>query len=96
MADLLFGITKHWEAGGAHKTPHVTIVLLGRFKSEIGERYHLLPLAATTKSGLEIRKWVGRLILELHSKGISHGPLVRDALGQPMRAGGLEEDSLPA
>ncbi len=51
---------------GAHKylrsseTPENTVIipLLGRFKGETGERYHLTPLAATTSSGIRIKHWV--------------------------------------
>jgi hypothetical protein len=87
-----FGIAKHWGAGGRHRTPHVIIALLGRFKSEIGERYHLIPLAAVTKSGLKVRAWVGRLLHEYRLMGITHGPLFRDSAGSPLKASEMEED----
>jgi hypothetical protein len=41
---------------------HVVIALLGRFKGETGENYHLLPIMDTTPHGLEPGKWVGRLL----------------------------------
>jgi hypothetical protein len=41
---------------------YVLIPLLGRFKNELGDQYHLTPLAATTRSGLGVRKWVRRLV----------------------------------
>jgi len=37
---------------------HVIIPLLGRFKGEIGSRYHLTPLATRTSSGIAVREWV--------------------------------------
>jgi hypothetical protein len=43
--------TRHKE----HK--YVMVPLLGRFKNEIGEQYHLTPLAAETKSGLKLKLW---------------------------------------
>jgi hypothetical protein len=83
MANLA-GILKYWEAGGLANSPHVTITLLGRFKGEMGEQYHKLPLAAVTNSGLQPRMWVGRLLEEYSKMGIFNGPLFQDSNGQPM------------
>jgi len=41
--------------------PHSVVSLIGRFKGETGEQYHLLPMARVTKSGIEAGKWVDRL-----------------------------------
>ncbi len=35
--------------------PHVFITLLGEFKGELGFKYHLMALASTTSSGIELR-----------------------------------------
>ena len=43
------------------------IPLLGRFKGETGERYHLTPLAAETKSGIQVKYWI-QLLLAMHEK----------------------------
>ena len=90
MANLT-GILKHWEAGGMANPPHVTIALLGRFKGELGEQYHKLPLAATTNSGLPVRLWIGRLLDRLRLMNILSGPLFRHPSGQPIKAGDIEE-----
>ena len=74
MANL-FGINKYWDAGGLSNKPHVVIALLGQFKGETGEWYHLLPLLAKTSSGLELCKWVGQLILEYGKSNIINGPM---------------------
>jgi len=58
MADL-GGIAKHWEAGGMSSNPHLVVALLGTFKNEAGEQYHLMPLVACMSSGLEPHKWIG-------------------------------------
>jgi hypothetical protein len=41
---------------------YVIIPLLGRFKNEDGEKYHLTPLAHHTAAGLPIGTWVSRLV----------------------------------
>ena len=67
--------------GGHH---YVMIPLLGRFKNEDGERYHLAPLAYETASGIKIGLWVNRLMmlkkLHLHSRG----PAFSDRQGFPL------------
>jgi hypothetical protein len=53
---------------------YVIIPLLGRFKSELGEQYHLTPLIAETKSGLKLKLWVQRLIEVRLVEGRTNGP----------------------
>ena len=51
------------------RQPHVLIPLLGRFKSEMGERMHVIPLVNFTRSGIPIRTWVERLVAVLRREG---------------------------
>jgi len=44
------------------QAPHVIIPLLGQFKGELGFRYHIMSLASTTSSGIELRWWMEKLI----------------------------------
>jgi hypothetical protein len=82
----LYGILRHWEAGESHPKKHVVVALLGRFKGETGESYHLMCLVAVTSQGLEPRKWIGRLIRILQDQGIRNGPLFRNPVGGKLRA----------
>lgn len=41
---------------------HVVFPLLGRFKGEEGERYHLLFSVSSTGSGFKVRTWMERLV----------------------------------
>jgi hypothetical protein len=91
MANLT-GILKHWDAGAVANPPHVLIALLGRFKGELGEQYHRLPLASITSSGLQVRLWIGRLLDEYQRMSICTGPLFRSEDGAPIKASELEED----
>jgi hypothetical protein len=86
----LFGTRTHWDAGESHSTKYVVVALLGRFKGETGENYHLMPIAAVTNQGLEPRKWIGQLLQVYEEKGIGHGPLFRRSDGGCIRAGDLE------
>jgi len=56
------------------KDAHVVVPLLGRFKGEQGERCHLLPLPAVTKTGFAPRKWLELLVHVRKQEGITSGP----------------------
>ena len=87
----LGGISKHFEESGVHATPHVVIALLGRFKGETGTAYHLMPLVLRTRSGLEPRKWIGRLLGIYRKRGISHGPFFRNEKGAALQVSEMSE-----
>lgn len=79
--------------------PHVVIPLMGRFKNETGERNLLLTLASETQSGIQIRKWVERLIILLIREGRSNhvGPAIceRDGfLMERWKINGILHDAL--
>jgi hypothetical protein len=86
----LFGVKKHWSRSTSEDPPHVIVALLGRFKGEIGENYHLLPIVTKTASGIDNMKWIGRLVNELTSRGVNDGPLFRDFNNQRIKAHSLE------
>ena len=53
------GFFEHHNIGRQHPSfPHVIVMLMGRFKTETGERCHLKPLAFETLSGIPCRMWV--------------------------------------
>jgi hypothetical protein len=61
---------------------HVIVPLLGRFKGELHARYHLAPMAATTSSGLPLRKWIERLVTTREQEGKRQGPAFCDDAGE--------------
>ena len=61
--------------------PHVVAPLLGRFKGEDGERYHLILLSSVTQSGLQPRKWLERLVSRRREQGKASGPAFSDING---------------
>ena len=65
----------------ANELEYVVIPLLGHFKGETGLQYHLTPLAAKTRSGLNIKCWVQRLVAVREESGITQGPAFCDSLG---------------
>jgi hypothetical protein len=59
---------------------------LGRFKGEVGENCHLLPIVTVTSSGIDNKLWIGRLLDEYARLNISAGPLFRNKMGLKIRA----------
>jgi hypothetical protein len=55
-------------------TPHVIITQLGEFKGELGYKYHLMSLASTTTSGIELRWWIENFIKAKEEEGSVSGP----------------------
>jgi hypothetical protein len=70
----LYGLRKHMlDPHVDLKSECIIIPLLGRFKGETGDRYHLTPLASTTSSGLRVKQWIEWLILVLEVHGRVRG-----------------------
>ena len=73
---------------------HVTIPLLGRFKGEIGERFHLTPMAAIANSDIDLNFWVS-LLLRMHvAKGGKRGPAFCDSKGNRMKSTLMQQSVL--
>lgn len=72
--------------------------LYGYFKGEQGERFHVLPLASVTKSGIQIRLWLERLVKLLFSEGRLglEGPAFCDEEGALIKGKVLEMRILEA
>jgi len=79
------------DLGGLHKylretielgRDHVIIPLLGRFKGELNSRYHLSPMAKITDSGINILRWVERLVEVREEEGRTQGPAFCNSWGQ--------------
>jgi len=91
----LYGLTKYarmplMENGSRY----VIIPLLGRFKTEDGEQYHLTPLAFQTNSGIKIGTWVQRLVEVKAMHRQLHGPAFSDRRGKVLSSHWLEMEIL--
>jgi len=86
----LRGIRRCWRQGLDHETPHVVIALLGRFKNEIGECHHLMPVLVTTPRGLEPGKWVKRVLDSYEQINVVSGYMFRNPDGTKMKAKEME------
>jgi hypothetical protein len=87
----LGGMRKHMQRGlPPSATPHCVAPLLGRFKGEDGERYHLLLMASVTASGLEPRRMLQLLMERREEQGFLHGPAFVDNQGVEVSSGRYE------
>jgi hypothetical protein len=85
------GFTKYFEAGKTHvRHPHVMIPLVGRFKGETGERWHLLPIVWRTRSGIAVGVWAERMMESLGERGVQRGFVYRTPKGKQAKASTLE------
>lgn len=64
--------------------PFVTLCLLGKFKGENGTREHMIAVASTSRSGIEARWWVEKLIEVRLQEGCTSGPAFGNADGTPV------------
>lgn len=78
----LFGLTKYETTFTlSNQTSYCMIPLLGKYKGESGERYHLTPLSSVTKSGLDLGLWVKRVCSHRREEHRQHGPVFADKWG---------------
>jgi len=78
----LHGLRKYLGETRALGRDHVIIPLLGRFKGELHSRYHLVPMASITDSGLQVRRWIERLVQVREEEGRTQGPAFCNSRGQ--------------
>lgn len=83
----LGGLRKHWHEGSEHSHPHVPLVLKGQFKQTTGEKLYFQPLAVRSKSGVEYKLWIQRVIALYQHHGIVLGPLFRTVNAKSGKAG---------
>lgn len=76
--------------------PHVIVVLQGKMKNEVSKNSHVMPIALTTRSGLEPGKWITRMIQWYADEGIYSGWVFRSLRDQEesARASQYENDIL--
>ncbi len=58
----LDGILTFWETTSQEPDPFIMMTLKGRFKGEVDERWHMVPVSDHTRSGLPTRKWMQRIL----------------------------------
>lgn len=84
----LAGLRKYANLGGEGSLPadplvvgkdltqasYIMITLIGELKGELGTRHHLMALASTTMTGVELRWWLEQLVRVQEEEGCTMGP----------------------
>ena len=88
------GLISHLQFGTEpdEETPFVLIPLLGRFKNEEGEQWHLMMSCSSTESGFMVRRWVERLATMLISEGNTEGAAFCDRTGNCLSTSYVDDE----
>jgi hypothetical protein len=85
------GLNKFWEETRRRKL--VMVTLRGKFKGEDNLRWHLVPIVDVTSSGIQVRKWVRRLLfIRCRVDGVEEGPLFVNEAGKQARLSDYNSD----
>lgn len=58
----LGGLLTFWMETRAEEDRHMMITLQGRFKGEVDQRWHIVPICDKTRSGIPFRLWMERIM----------------------------------
>jgi hypothetical protein len=85
---LLNGLLTFWDLSSLDEDSHVMLTLKGRFKGEVDERWHLVPISDATRSGLPFRKWMERVLhRRVNLQDRESGWLFQDRQGARLKFG---------
>ena len=85
---LMEGLLAFWEESRLAADRFVMLTLKGRFKGEVDERWHLVPLSDNSRSGLPFRQWIGRALnRRVYCQGRSKGWLFQNKQGIRLKFG---------
>jgi len=72
--------------------PFVVVPLLGRFKNEDGEKWHLMLSVSITASGFKARYWVERICKILMEENKQSGPAICHPSGRVIKAMEMDDE----
>ena len=78
----LDGLLTFWDESRLDTDSHIMLILQGRFKGEVDERWHLVPISNATRLGLPVRKWMEQVLhRRINLQGQETGWLFQDRRG---------------
>jgi hypothetical protein len=82
------GLLTFWEESQAATDRFVMLTLKGRFKGEVNERWHLIPVSDNTRTGLPFRLWMERAMRQqVNLQGRTKGWLFQCGRGTHLKFG---------
>jgi hypothetical protein len=82
----------YWKEATEGKDVHIPLMLLGRFKKEVGGKYFCQPLAPVTDSGRNLIVWFQRKLTLLVQQSLRKGPMFKSStMGKKMSISKMDE-----
>ncbi len=88
----LKGMLEFWDQTALDTEPYIMTTLYGRFKGEMVDRYHCLPIPDDTASKLPARKWISSKVNREISKGRKGGPFFLNSKGRRAKMSDFNEE----
>ncbi|KAL7533009.1 hypothetical protein ACHAXR_004991 [Thalassiosira sp. AJA248-18] len=91
----LAGLRHFWEETAMDAEPYIMTTLHGRFKGELDERWHCLPIPIpdATASGIPARKWISQKLQRCTDiQGRTGGPFFLNAKGKRAKMSDYNEE----
>jgi len=88
----LEGLLTFWIETREEEEKYMMITLKGRFKGEVDERWHIVPICDETRSGIPFRLWMERIMyrcIKLHGRTL--GWLFEEKPGQRVKFGRYQD-----
>jgi hypothetical protein len=86
------GMLYYWKEAMEGTDVHIPLMLSGRFKKEVGEKYFCQPLAPVTYSGRNLAVWFQRKIMLLKDQSLCSGPMFKSmSVGKKMSISEMDE-----
>jgi hypothetical protein len=86
------GMLFYWKEATEGKDIHIPLMLSGRFKKEVGEKYFCQPLAPITDSGRNLAIWFERKLDSLMKQSLCSGPMFKSmSAGKKMSISEMDE-----
>jgi hypothetical protein len=73
------GMLYYWKEATEGKDVHIPLMLSGRFKKEVGEKYFCQPLAPVHDSGRNLIVWFQRKLTLLMQQSLCKGPMFKSS-----------------
>ena len=81
-----------WMETRKEEDKYIMITLQGRFKGEVDQHWHIVPICDVTRSGIPFRLWMERIMYwRVRLQGRSNGWLFKQKPGKPAKFGAYQD-----
>jgi hypothetical protein len=88
----LEGLLTYWMETRKEEDRYMMITLQNRFKGEVDQRWHIVPIWDVTRAGIPFRLWMEQIMYQrVHLQGRSNGWLFEQKPGKPAKFGNYQD-----